>query len=125
MTVINHRVGCKPNIQYEGEIYMTLNERIAITIVKASTSKGKRLLSSAIKCCWSSLGNLYNTWSKDKQHAFDYCWQQYCRDETASAFGVGCANTFGFSASWLCKYDGKEACRLETRDNSYLILLDE
>lgn len=96
-----------------------------MTIVKASTSKGKRLLSSAVRCCWQSLANLYDNWSIYKERAFDYCWEQYCSDETASDFGVGCANTFGFSASWLCKYDGKEACRLETRDNSYIILLDE
>ena len=96
-----------------------------MTIVKASTSKGKRLLSSAERCCWQSLANLYDNWSIAKERAFDYCWEQYCADDSATAFGVGCANSFGFIASWLCKYDGKEACRVETRDNSYIILLDE
>ena len=96
-----------------------------MTIVKASTSKGERLLSSAMRCYWQSLADLYDNWSIYKEQAFNYCWEQYCSDETASDFGVGCATPYSFSASWLCKYDGKEACRLETRDNSYVILLNE
>lgn len=91
---------------------------------KASTKKGQQLLDRANSCCWSSLHNLYDSWSTAKQNAFDWCWEQYCKDENSTAFGIGNANTFGFSASWLLTVNGENACRLETKDNSYLIWLD-
>ena len=96
-----------------------------MTIVKASSYRGKRLKCTAEHCTANTLGELYNTWSDAKQNAYEYCWQEYCKDETACNFGLGSANTFGFSASWYCEYNSKPAYRLETRDNSYIILLDE
>lgn len=96
-----------------------------MAFVKASTHKGKRLLRLATRCCWGSLANLYDAWSGSKQQDFDYYLAQYYRDENASHFGVGCANRFGFSASWYCEYKGKPAYRLETPNNSYVILLNE
>lgn len=96
-----------------------------MTIVKASTYKGKRLKYSAEHCTALTLGELYNTWSYAKEIAYLHCQKMYCADETASNFGVGCANSFGFSASWYCEYEGKPAYRLETPNNSYVILLDD
>ena len=96
-----------------------------MTIVKASTSKGKRLLSLVTRCCWGSLANIYYTWSESKQQAFVDYLGEYYRDKNACRFGVGCPNSFGFSASWYCEYEGKPAYRLETPNNSYVILLNE
>jgi hypothetical protein len=96
-----------------------------MTIVKASTYKGKRLKYSAEHCTALTLGELYNTWSYAKEKAYQYCREMYCADETACNFGLGSANTFGFSASWYCEYEGKPAYHLETPNNSYVILLNE
>lgn len=39
-------------------------------------------------------------------------------------FGVGNANSFGFTASWLETKDGEDVMRIETKDNSYLLWLN-
>lgn len=91
---------------------------------KLSTSRGKQIYDMGCRCCWSSLNNLYDNWSSAKQRAFDYCWEQYTKDKNSTAFGVGNANTFGFTASWLTTYDGEACMRVETKDNSYLVWLD-
>ena len=91
---------------------------------KASTKRGQQLIAMGERCCWSSLHNLYDTWSQAKEQAFDWCWEQYLNDENHSAFGVGNANSFGFTASWLLTKNGEDAMRIETKDNSYLVWLD-
>ena len=42
----------------------------------------------------------------------------------STAFGVGNANSFGFTASWLETKDGEDVMRIETKDNSYLLWLN-
>lgn len=42
----------------------------------------------------------------------------------AQLFGVGNANSFGFTASWLETKDGEDVMRIETKDNSYLLWLN-
>ena len=44
--------------------------------------------------------------------------------ENREAFGIGNANTFGFTASWLGTKNCEDIMRVETRDNSYLIWLN-
>lgn len=75
---------------------------------KASTKRGQALISMGERCCWGSLHNLYDSWSDAKQQAF----------------GVGNANSFGFTCSWLAIKDGENIMRIETKDNSYLVWLD-
>lgn len=89
-----------------------------------STAKGKQLYNMGCKCCWSSLHNLYGKWSAAKEHAFNRCWELFLNDENSTAFGVGNANTFGFTASWLLTKDGEDCMRVETRNNSYLVYLE-
>ena len=91
---------------------------------KASTKRGKELIDMGERCCWQSLRNLYGSWSDAKQRAFDRCLEQYENDNQATAFGVGNANTFGFTASWVAIKDGENVMRIETKDNSYLVWLD-
>ena len=92
---------------------------------RASTKKGQALLAMAGHCCWKYLNNLYDTWSDAKQRAYDWCVDEYLKSDDHSDFGIGNANTFGFTASWLCKVDGVDCCRIETRSNSYLVVFDE
>lgn len=91
---------------------------------KLSSARGKQLYDMGNTCCWSSLSNLYDKWSQAKENAFNWCWQQYCKDENSEAFGIGNANSFGFTASWLLTKDGEDCMRVETKDNSYLICLN-
>ena len=91
---------------------------------KLSSSRGKKLYDMGKTCCWRSLCNLYDRWSPAKQVAFDSYWEQYVETENRGAFGVGNANTFGFTASWLGTKSGEDIMRVETKDNSYLIWLD-
>ena len=63
-------------------------------------------------------------WSAAKEQAFNWCWEQFCKGENSTGFGVGNANSFGFTASWLETRDGENVMRIETKDNSYLVWLD-
>ena len=75
-------------------------------------------------CCWGSLHNLYDSWSTAKEEAYNQCWEMYLETENHEAFGVGNANTFGFTASWLGTKNGEDILRIETKDNSYLVWLE-
>lgn len=89
-----------------------------------SSARGKKLYAMGITCSGRSLSNLYDRWSQAKQDAFDYCWEQYMATENREAFGVGNANTFGFTASWLGTMNGEDIMRVETKTNSYLVWLN-
>lgn len=89
-----------------------------------STNRGKQIYEMGCRCCRSSLNNLYDHWSIAKEKAFNWCWEQYCNDENSEAFGIGNANSFGFTASWLLTKNGEDCMRVETKDNSYLVYLN-
>lgn len=91
---------------------------------KLSTSRGRQLYNMGISCCWPNLCNIYNNWSIEKEEAFNRCFKMYITDKKSSDFGVGNANKFGFTASWLAEKDGENIMRVETRYNSYLVWLD-
>lgn len=91
---------------------------------KASTKRGTQLVATGNTCYWSGLGDLYDNWSSAKQRAFDWCWEQFCKDKNSRDFGVGNANSFGFTARWLTIIDGENVMRIETKDNSYLVWLN-
>lgn len=90
----------------------------------ASTKRGQALISMGDKCCWPLLNNLYARWSDAKQKAYDWCFEQYTNDNQSTAFGIGNANTFSFTASWIAIKDGENVLRVETKNNSYLVWLD-
>ena len=91
---------------------------------KLSSARGKALYNMGNTCCWSSLHNLYDSWSTAKEAAYNRCWQMYMETENREAFGVGNANTYGFTASWVGTKNGEDIMRVETKDNSYLVWLD-
>lgn len=91
---------------------------------KASTKAGQRIVEMGERCVYSELYNIYDSWSQAKQNAFDWCRKQFVEDENSSAFGIGNANTFGFTASWLTVKEGENIMRVETKDNSYIVWLD-
>lgn len=91
---------------------------------KLSTSRGRQIYDMGNRCCWLDLRNVYSKWSDAKEEAFNRCWDMYINDENSSDFGIGNANSFGFTASWLAEKDGENILRVETKDNSYLVWLD-
>lgn len=93
--------------------------------LKLSTAKGKRVYDMGMTCYNNYLWQLYDNWSPKKQKAFDWCWEQYIADENSESFGIGNANTYGFTASWICTYKGEDALRVETKDNSYIVYLNK
>ena len=92
--------------------------------LKASTSQGKRVINMAIRCNSTTLEELYKTYSNQKQQAYDDCYESFIREE-GYIFRVGNANTFGFTACWLVSGENSVELRVETKDNSYRVILDE
>lgn len=90
-----------------------------------SSAKGKKIYEMGCKCYAPSLSYLYDNWSVAKENAYNWCFDQYLNTENSSAFGVGSANNFGFTASWLGGYGRDEFMRVETKDNSYLLWLNK
>lgn len=90
--------------------------------VKASTAQGKKLVEMGTKWEGTHLMQVYNKWSDAKQAAWDRCYDEYCNTDGASGFSICSHNTFQFTCSWFLA-DG--SMRLETRDNSYLVIFDD
>lgn len=111
-------------VSFENVIALRNGNKKTMREFKASTERGQKIIAMRSRCCWQSLRNLYKTWSVAKQSAYDWCRSQYEADENASGFGIGNANTYGFTASWLTVIGGEKALRVETKDNSYLVWLD-
>lgn len=91
-------------------------------IVKASTALGKKLIDMGVKWEGTHLWQIYDKWSGAKQVAWDRCYDEYCSTEGATGFSICSHNTFQFTCSWFLA-DG--SMRLETRDNSYLVVFDD
>lgn len=89
-----------------------------------SSSRGKAVYNMGNNCCWGSLHCLYGRWSDAKEEAYNLCWEMYMETENCAEFGIGNANSFGFTASWLGTKNGEDIMRVETKDNSYLIWLN-
>lgn len=92
--------------------------------LKASTSQGKRVVNMAIRCNSERLDELYKTYSSEKANAYNRC-RELCAKENGYIFRIGNANTFGFTACWLVKREHFYELRVETKDNSYRVILDE
>lgn len=92
--------------------------------LKASTSQGKKVINMASRCNNERLDELYKTYSSEKRNAYYRC-RELCAKEDGHSFRVGNANTFGFTACWLVKGENFDELRVETKDNSYRVILDE
>lgn len=90
-------------------------------VVKESTAFGKKLIERGSRYEGTDLHQIYDSWSAEKQRAFDWCYDQYLASEEHEAFSIISHNSWGFSVSWLCK----EGLRIETPKNSYLVVFDE
>lgn len=90
---------------------------------KATSYNGRRIIEMASKCNSWTLEELYKTFSDKKQKAYDDCYESFTREEGYN-FRVGNANTFGFTACWLVSGEDYDELRVETKNNSYRVILD-
>lgn len=90
---------------------------------KASTKAGQRIIEMGDRCTYTDLSDIYQSFSERKECAFKWCLEQFREDEGVG-FGIGSANTFGFTASWLLRKNNEICMRVETKDNSYLVWLE-
>lgn len=91
-----------------------------MTIIKATTKKGKNMLRRANNKEGFELRQVYNSYSYAKQTAWNDCYKQ-CLLEHGLFFRIISHNTFGFSVAW----DVENGVRIETPQNSYLIVFPE
>lgn len=89
--------------------------------VKASTALGKRLLAIGQQWEGTFLNQVYSTWSAEKEKAWNECYEEYCNTEGAEQFSICSHNTFSFTVSWFTP----KGMRLETSQNSYLVIFDD
>ena len=92
--------------------------------LKLSTKRGMEVYKMGCTCPWLDLNNIYNRWSEAKQKAYDDCWNEYIQDKNATNFGIGNANTFGFTCSWLSTKDNEDVMIVRTKSNNYLVWLN-
>lgn len=98
------------------------------TIIKGRTKRGQAMIEKGEHYCGFYLSDVYTSYSVEKQAAWDYCFRKYCETDYSSEFHICSYNTFGFSVAWCGEYiyeDETEYCLfIETKDNSYVILLN-
>ena len=91
-----------------------------MTIIKGTTKKGNDMLKRASYNEGYYLHEVYGSSSTAKNNAWDYC-RQKCFTENGENFRIISHNTFSFSVAW----EVEKGTRIETAQNSYLILSDE
>ena len=77
-----------------------------------------------ITCYAKCLKTLYTNPSRQKKLAYENCLNEYLSDENSESFGIGNANTFGFTCSWLSAKNGEDAMIVKTKSNDYLVWLN-
>lgn len=92
--------------------------------LKASTKAGQNIVNRAIINDGYWLDDVYEKPSQTKLNAWEWCFEQYSKDNKAFDFHICSHNTFNFSVAWYTVINGEQAIRMETRDNSYLVWLD-
>lgn len=92
--------------------------------LKLSTKRGKEVYAIGCHCPWASLSNLYDKWSYSKQKAYDKYCEEYLQDPNATDFGIGNANSYSFTCSWLTTKDNEDVMIVKTKSNDYLVWLN-
>lgn len=96
-----------------------------------NSAKAQRIYKMGKMRVATQLNQCYANYSKEKERAFNYCYDQYCNDLNSDTFGICSYNRFGFSCSWffdyVCPRTGEvfRALRVETPKNSYCLLLPD
>ncbi len=92
--------------------------------LKASTKAGQRVIAMGNNCTGRNLYDLYKNPSDRKVKEYNILYREFLDDSNATCFGVGNANCFSFTCSWLLIKDGHNYMRVSTKDSDYLVDLD-
>ena len=95
------------------------------TIIKGSTKRGQGLIATFNRYEGYHITEVYDRPSIAKINAWNWCFEKFAKTEDRKDFHVCSFNTFNFTVGWLGKWGGENAIYLETRDNSYIVLLDK
>lgn len=98
---------------------------MANLIFKASTKRGQRVLSMADTYRGFNLEDVYSSYSLAKHHAWNYCYNKYVLTDSGSNFHIASYNSMCFTVAWDGLWNGKPATFVETRDHSYIVLMNE
>ena len=70
----------------------------------------------------TSLWDVYSSWSKEKQEAFEYC-KKLCADYDGKGLKIVSANGWMFTCGFMCEIDGKKAFVFITKSaNRYMYI---
>lgn len=114
---MTHVIRCVATVQ-KGQEVETMRE------LKASTKAGKEIITRGAFHQGVYLEDVYGSYSKEKERAYDWCVHEHLKTENSYGFHICSHNTFGFTCSWFGVKDGENIMRYETKDNSYLVWLD-
>lgn len=92
--------------------------------LKYSTKAGQKIYEMGSRYEAMYLNQIYDSYSQEKQKAYDWCYEEYLKTENHDAFSICSHNNFGFTCSWVGTLDGEYIMRFETSKNSYLVWLD-
>lgn len=84
--------------------------------IKATTKRGQALIESAKNYQGYYLQDVYSNYSHAKAKAWNYCFEQYIKDNGTN-FHICSHNSQTFTVAW----ETDEGMRIETAYNSYLI----
>ena len=71
----------------------------------------------------TSLRDVYNSWSYNKEKAYNYCRELYSK-YNGENFRILSANTFAFSVGFIGTIDGQKAFFYITKSDDRYMLLD-
>ena len=91
-----------------------------MTTIKGTTKKGQNMMNSAKHFDGYTLDEVYGKYSPAKLHAFVDCVNM-CQAEKGRNFHIISHNSFNFSVAW----EVENGVRIETANNSYLVLYPE
>lgn len=94
-------------------------------IIKGRTKKGQGLMATYERYEGYYITDVYDRPSTAKENAWEWCFDKYAKTEGSANFHICSFNTFNFTVGWCGKYNGELAIFLETRDNSYIVLLEK
>ena len=92
--------------------------------LKASTKAGQNIIERAKENIGTHLTDVYGTYSRAKEQAYNWCREEYVNTENSNYFHICSANIFCFTVAWYGTMNSENILRFETRDNSYLVWLD-
>ena len=92
-----------------------------VVVLSEYSKRGQEILSKATKWDGSTLNQIYDRWSQEKQDAYDLAYEMYRNSRNGISFSICSHNTFGFTVSWL--HD--DGCTFLTKNTEYLVIFNE